>query len=193
MRPGVRRTSSGPPSTAIRRRFPSTTTATASRLPSGCRRASNLISHKMGISEWSYHNDYNPASRQKMKHVDLTRRFKQMNIEVELGFDPEQTAREAAALPELRHRDRFHRRALHRVRRLHRHLPGPVPDHHAQRRRGRSSQAALGPGRSTSPGPVRLRAAPANRPHHGQGRGRVRALRPVRRALSHRRVGHAKI
>ena len=54
----------------------------------------NLISQKMGISEWSYHNDYNPASRQKMTHVDLTRRFEQLNIEVELGFSAEQTARE---------------------------------------------------------------------------------------------------
>ncbi len=54
----------------------------------------NLISQKMGLSEWSYHNDYNPASRQKMSHVDLASRFKTLNIEVELGFDPEQTARE---------------------------------------------------------------------------------------------------
>ena len=54
----------------------------------------NLISQKMGISEWSYHNDYNPAPRQKMKHVDLVERFRQLNIEVELGFTPEQTARE---------------------------------------------------------------------------------------------------
>jgi formate dehydrogenase (NADP+) beta subunit len=55
----------------------------------------NLISQKMGISEWSYSNDYNPAHRQKMKHVDLVERFKQLNVEVELGFDIEQTAREA--------------------------------------------------------------------------------------------------
>jgi formate dehydrogenase (NADP+) beta subunit len=54
----------------------------------------NLISQKMGISEWSYHNDYNPASRQKMSHVDLTRRFEDLHIEVELGFSAEQTARE---------------------------------------------------------------------------------------------------
>ena len=32
--------------------------------------------------------------RQKMKHVDLTERFKTMGTEVELGFDAEQTARE---------------------------------------------------------------------------------------------------
>jgi ferredoxin len=54
----------------------------------------NLISQKMGLSEWSYHNDYNPASRQKMKHVELVERFQQLNIEVELGFNAEQTARE---------------------------------------------------------------------------------------------------
>jgi formate dehydrogenase (NADP+) beta subunit len=54
----------------------------------------NLVSQKMGLSEWSYHNDYNPVHRQKMKHVDLTERFRKLNIEVELGFDAEQTARE---------------------------------------------------------------------------------------------------
>jgi len=54
----------------------------------------NLVSQKMGISEWSYHNDYNPVSRQKMQHVDLVERFEQLNIEVELGFTAEQTARE---------------------------------------------------------------------------------------------------
>jgi ferredoxin len=54
----------------------------------------NLVSQKMGLSEWSYHNDYNPAPRQKMTHVDLKERFQKLNIEVELGFDAEQTARE---------------------------------------------------------------------------------------------------
>ena len=32
-----------------------------------------------------------------------------------------------------------------------------------------------------------------DRPHHGQGRGRLPALRPVRRALPDRRLGHAEI
>jgi len=54
----------------------------------------NLVSQKMGISEWSYHNDYNPVARQRMTHVDLVERFERMNIEVELGFTAEQTARE---------------------------------------------------------------------------------------------------
>ena len=49
---------------------------------------------KMGISEWSYHNDFNPKHRQKMQHVDLVRRFQELDIEVELGFSAEQTATE---------------------------------------------------------------------------------------------------
>jgi formate dehydrogenase (NADP+) beta subunit len=53
-----------------------------------------LSSAKMGLHEWSYKNDYNPVGRQKMTHVDLTKRFEQMNVEVELGFSAEQTARE---------------------------------------------------------------------------------------------------
>jgi NADPH-dependent glutamate synthase beta subunit-like oxidoreductase len=55
----------------------------------------NLVTQKMGLQEWSYSNDYNPAKRAKMKHVDLRERFAKLNIEVELGFDLEQTAREA--------------------------------------------------------------------------------------------------
>jgi formate dehydrogenase beta subunit len=57
-------------------------------------RGMNLVSMKMGISEWSYHNDFNPSHRQKMQHVDLVRRFKELDIEVELGFSAEQTATE---------------------------------------------------------------------------------------------------
>jgi NADPH-dependent glutamate synthase beta subunit-like oxidoreductase/ferredoxin len=53
-----------------------------------------LTSTKMGMNEWSYHNDYNPSSRQKMTHVDLTERFASLDLEVELGFSAAQTARE---------------------------------------------------------------------------------------------------
>jgi len=53
-----------------------------------------LISQKMGIHQWSYSNDYSAAKRAKMKHVDLGERFQRMNIEVERGFDAEQTQKE---------------------------------------------------------------------------------------------------
>ena len=54
----------------------------------------NLVSQKMGLGQWSYHNDYNPSPRQKMTHVELTKRFQEMHVEVELGFTAEQTAHE---------------------------------------------------------------------------------------------------
>jgi NADPH-dependent glutamate synthase beta subunit-like oxidoreductase len=54
----------------------------------------NLVSQKMGIHQWSYSNDYNTSKRAKMQHVELVERFKKLNIEVELGFSAEQTARE---------------------------------------------------------------------------------------------------
>ena len=62
----------------------------AERPPQGM----NLISTKMGLHQWAYSNDYNPGKREKMKHVDLAERFKKLDIEVELGFTAEQTARE---------------------------------------------------------------------------------------------------
>src|SRR6516162_549005 len=60
------------------------------RMPRGV----NLATAKMGIHEWSYSNDYDPAARRIMPHVDLKKRFKKLNIEVELGFTAEQVATE---------------------------------------------------------------------------------------------------
>jgi len=54
----------------------------------------NLSSQKMGMHEWSYSNDYDPAARRLMPHVDLKERFKKLDIEVELGFSAEQTLQE---------------------------------------------------------------------------------------------------
>jgi NADPH-dependent glutamate synthase beta subunit-like oxidoreductase len=54
----------------------------------------NLVSAKVGMHAWSYSNDYNPSPRQKMQHEELVKRFKSVHTEVELGFSPEQTARE---------------------------------------------------------------------------------------------------
>jgi len=60
------------------------------RLPYGL----NLASQKMGVHEWSFSNDFDGASRRLMPHVDLKERFKQIDIEVELGFTAEQAVQE---------------------------------------------------------------------------------------------------
>ena len=54
----------------------------------------NLVSAKMGMHAWSYHNDYNPSPRAQMQHEELVKRFSDVAVEVELGFSPEQTAHE---------------------------------------------------------------------------------------------------
>jgi ferredoxin len=54
----------------------------------------SLASTKMGLHEWAYSNNYNPAQRQKMIHVDLPVRFASMSTEVEKGFTAEQTRAE---------------------------------------------------------------------------------------------------
>jgi len=64
--------------------------AVTERLPAGV----NLQSRKMGMHEWAYANDYNPAERRLMPHVSLKERFKKLNIEVELGFTVEQIEKE---------------------------------------------------------------------------------------------------
>jgi len=56
------------------------------RLPVGM----NLASTKMSIHEWSFSNDFDPSQRRQMKHVDLQKRFDELNIEVELGFSSEE-------------------------------------------------------------------------------------------------------
>ena len=100
--------------------------------------------------------------------------------------------RRGAALPELRRADRVHRAALHRVRRLRRHLPDGLHHLHAERRGSGSAHAPEGAGDEPDAGPLRRRQS-QDRPRDGEGRGRVPALRAVRRALPDRRLGHAEI
>jgi ferredoxin len=53
-----------------------------------------LVSAKMGMHSWAYDNDYESSKRAKMQHEELTKRFKDLDTEVELGFTAEQVATE---------------------------------------------------------------------------------------------------
>ena len=57
-------------------------------------RGMHLEAQKMGLHEWSYSNSYDASERRLMPHVDLKKRFRQLDIEVELGFTAEQTLAE---------------------------------------------------------------------------------------------------
>jgi formate dehydrogenase beta subunit len=55
-----------------------------------------LMSVKNGLHSWAYDNDYDASSRQVMRHEELTRRFRDLSVEVELGFTPEQVESEVS-------------------------------------------------------------------------------------------------
>jgi len=137
------------------------------RLPRGV----NLLSQKMGMHEWSYSNDYDPTERRIMPHVDLKERFKKLDIEVE----------------------RVQQQAVYRVRCLHRYLPGQLPDNYCEWHRGGNTAASVGAGSQSGAGALRIRGIAAHRPRHGQGRGYMCALRPVRGTLPDRGLGHAEV
>ncbi len=153
----------------------------------------NLISQKMGISEWSYHNDYNPSQRQKMQHVDLTRRFQQLNIEVELGFNAEQTAREVQRCLNCDIETVFVAPRCIECDACIDICPVQCLTITRDGEEDDLRQRLSAPAVNLDAGPLRLRPAAANRAHHGQGRRSVRPLRPVRRALSHGGLGHAEV
>ena len=125
----VRRTSSGPWSTATRRPSPSTI-ARAFPFPERPGQSLTLTSTKMGLHQWAYSNNYDHAPRQKMKHVDLGIRFQSMTTKWRMFARADH--RGSGAVPELRRADALHRIALHRVRCLRRHLSGGLPDHYAE-------------------------------------------------------------
>ncbi|HJP37860.1 MAG TPA: FAD-dependent oxidoreductase [Gammaproteobacteria bacterium] len=54
----------------------------------------HLSSTKMGLHEWSYSNSYDDAERTLVPHLSLLERFKDLDFEVELGFDAERAVRE---------------------------------------------------------------------------------------------------
>lgn len=55
----------------------------------------NLLSQKMGMHEWSYDSQHDPAKRYLVPHADKQKALSNIKVEVELGFDRELGAREA--------------------------------------------------------------------------------------------------
>ncbi len=153
----------------------------------------NLVSQKMGLTEWSYHNDYNPSTRQRMQHVELTRRFQSIGIEVEIGFSAEQTAREVQRCLNCDIQTVFAAPLCIECDACIDICPVQCLTITENGDEADLRTSLIGAGEEPRPGAVRLRGAAPDRAGDGQGRGPLRPLRPLRRALPDRRVGHAEI
>ncbi len=152
----------------------------------------NLISQKMGIHEWSYDNAIVVDRRFKSPHRRQCDRAEEHRDGSRTRLRSRAGDCGGEALPQLRRRDCLLAADLHRMRRLRRHLPGRL--HLLRRRRPRGSGARLAEraGGQYFAADLCL-AAGQDRTHPGQGRGPLPALRPLRRALPDRGVGHAEI
>ena len=139
-RRSARRTSSGRWRTATRRRSPSTSSARARTCSDRPPPLVNLTSQKMGIHEWSYDNDISLDLRFKVPHRDKAIALQRHQGRGRTRLRRRAGLRGGAALPELRRADGVHRQAVHRVRRLRRHLPGRLHHLHRERRGGRAAR-----------------------------------------------------
>ncbi len=109
------------------------------------RRGVNLVSQKMGIHEWSYDNDVSPEQRYKVPWQDKKVTLRDIKVEVELGFDPRTGFAEAQRCLNCDVQTVFTPQALHRVRRVRRHLPDGLHHVHAERRGAELRQRLTAP------------------------------------------------
>ena len=108
----------------------------------------DIVSQKMGIHEWSYDNDIAPDKRYRVPLRDKVVALRDIKAEVELGFDLELALKEAQRCLNCDVQTVFDVQALHRVRRLRRHLPDGLHHLHRERRGSRAAHAAEGAGQN---------------------------------------------
>ena len=152
-----------------------------------------LASTKMGLHEWAYSNNYNAAQRQKMKHVDLPVRFASMTTEVEKGFTAEQTRAEVERCLNCDIETHFIDSLCIECDACIDICPVDCLTITPNAEEPDAAAAVRGAGRQPRAAAVRVGRAEADRPGDDQGRERLPALRPVRRALPDLRVGHAQV
>ena len=111
----------------------------------------------MGLHEWSYKNDYNPVERRLVPHVSLKERFKQINIEVELGFDAEQAAAEVQRCLNCDVQTVFETKLCIECDACIDICPTDCLTITPRRRGSRALDAAQGPAHEPAPGAVRVR------------------------------------
>ena len=146
----------------------------------------------MGIHEWAYKNGYAAQQRVAMPHADKAKALRDLKVEVELGFDDKLAAKEAERCLNCDVQTVFSAPLCIECDACMDICPVDCINFTRNDDEPALRQQLRVPGTQRDAGPLRLRAA-EDRPHHGQGRGHVPALRAVRRALPDRGVGHAEV
>ena len=143
----------------------------------------NLISQKMGIHEWSYDNQVAPEARFKVPLKDLTIALKDIRQEVELGFDPDLAWKEAQRCLNCDVQTVFAPKLCIECDACVDICPMDCITFTRDGEEGELRARLNAPAHNQDQA-LYVSRGPQDRPDHGQGRGRVPALRPVCRALS---------
>ena len=152
----------------------------------------NLVSQKMGIHEWSYDNDISGELRHKVPLKDQVIALKSIKVEVELGFDAKTALAEAQRCLNCDVQTVFSPPLCIECDACVDICPMDCITFTANGEEEELRAATQCAGPRIVAGLVCFGHA-QDRPHHGQGRGCLPALRPVRRTLPDRRMGHAQI
>ena len=151
-----------------------------------------VSSQKMGIHEWSYDNDISDDKRYKVPHRDKVIALKDIRAEVELGYDLKLALGEARRCLNCDIQTVFTAPLCIECDACVDICPMDCITFTRERRGSRTAGAAEGALAASRPGPL-CRRRPQDRARDDKGRRRLLALRPVRRTLSHRSLGHAEI
>ena len=151
-----------------------------------------ISSQKMGIHEWSYDNDVSADKRYKVPHRDKVIALKDIRTEVELGYDVKLALGEAQRCLNCDIQTVFSAPLCIECDACVDICPMDCITFTRERGRKGSASAAQGALAASRPGAL-CRRRPQDRARDGEGRRRLPALRPVRRTLPHRCLGHAKI
>ena len=153
---------------------------------------SDLFSQKMGIHEWSYKNDYTPLHRVAMPHADKAQSLRNLKVEVELGYDDKLAFKEAERCLNCDVQTVFSAPLCIECDACMDICPVDCINFTDNDAEPALREHLRVPARNKTQD-LYVSGAAQDRPHHGQGRGRVPALRAVRRALPDGRLGHAEI
>ena len=152
----------------------------------------HISSQKMGIHEWSYDNDISLDKRFKVPHRDKVIALKDIRTEVELGYDVKLALGEAQRCLNCDVQTVFSTSLCIECDACVDICPMDCITFTENGDEADLRTAAEGAVAASRPGPLRLQRS-QDRPRHGERRGRLPALRAVRRALPDRRLGHAEI
>ena len=152
----------------------------------------NLMSQKMGIHEWSYDNDISLDLRFKVPHRDKLIALRDIKSEVELGFDEELAYAEAQRCLNCDVQTIFTDNLCIECDACVDICP---VDCISFTENGDEAELRLrlsAPAHNTTQD-LYVSGRAENRARDGEGRGRLPALRPVRRTVPHWRVGYAAL